>query len=118
MILGATVTTVDSKRRFVALRQEVIVAGVAVAIAIAVVAAAADNVDDDDDDNAVVPIASFVGITKEATTDDDDNDDAADVNSSCCTLKRLNVNSLINRFLFQLRAVEYGIILVFLFFFL
>ena len=61
-------TADDSKRRFLLSERVVLVPGVAVAIAFV-------------DDDAVVPIASFVGVADDATTDDAA---AADLNNSYC----------------------------------
>ena len=69
MVLDTTAD--DSKRRFLLSERVVLVPGVAVAIAFV-------------DDDAVVPIASFVGIADDATTDDAT---AADFNNPCCSIK-------------------------------
>ena len=66
MVLNTTAA--DSKRRFLLTERVVLVPGVAVAIAVVV-------------DDAVVPIASFVGVADDATLDDAA---AADLNNSCC----------------------------------
>ena len=65
-------TADDSKSRFLFSEQVVLLPGVAVAIAITAV-----------DDDAVVPIASFVGIADDATTD---AAAATDLNKSCCSI--------------------------------
>jgi len=89
VILDATAA--DSKRRFLVLK-EVLVPGVAVAVA----------VDDDDvDDDVVVPIVSFVGVADDAMM--------MMLPTSTVLAAHSKVEYLINTFLFQILVVNHDI---------